>query len=906
MQNAFNHTIPISLPHEIQRTDLLSLLSSHPFRLIALLAPSGFGKTTLLSQYARLSPSPFWLSLSDDSQDLLFFCSSLLTSLSPLPFPSFSAALSSVNTSSSSLAQAFLSDLDHLPPFQLFLDQIQHLSPSSASFLNILFPKLPPSVLVLLSGYTPHHLNFSQLISKNLALIIDSDHLRFSSKEITHYLSIKNPTLNPSSLSHLDGWPAGLSLHSTSAARFLEPHALIQELLGDILTQFPQLPILSTYPVWTPIVFEEVGLPHHLLDELWRAGHLLVPLSHQEYKPHRILRLFLEELLKKDEEGHRSAHRLAGQRMEKEGKPIEALKHYKNGKEYQDVYRLIRFVFPGYLDRLENGLVYTLFDGLEISVLPVDLFEMYAVSYIYGHPNRSFEKEFLEEALLLLKEAHRKSACHDSVYKELGTIEFYMGNRDKALGWLDTGLSEPHLKNNLTLMRKKLMYLYFEQSSEEKEILIEKILDVTGEQTNMRQKAASWAICGKAYVIDGRQSKGMYLLEKSIEIFEKLDNLNYIVFALDGMLAGWMSLCDWKKARETWRRLNSPGFNISGNSIFASAYLMTIGEFQEALNYARNNKIKAIEFEILAMMGRKDEAKIVYEEIGTMSEYALRRECESIDIRIGIGMYIIGMKEEGLQRIESGIAKAKSEYIKMRGYLYLGRQTKKEYDEILKFDRDILLKIKRNETKNAKNKVRIRTIGAFEIEYEGEKCTTKKKKVQEILVFLIINGKSERNTIINGVWSESDRDWNFEYFSDLIYRLRKVLEAIGIKNGITQHKGHYSVSEEYVWDLDIENIEEYFFETGKWMEMADSEWFETKRYEIRSKIYKNMLKMGNDDVSWLEKAIKYEPMEEQGYRELIGIYKKGGEKIKEEKLRDKMREIWMTEFGIEPDIYDVN
>lgn len=90
------------------------------------------------------------------------------------------------------------------------------------------------------------------------------------------------------------------------------------------------------------------------------------------------------------------------------------------------------------------------------------------------------------------------------------------------------------------------------------------------------------------------------------------------------------------------------------------------------------------------------------------------------------------------------------------------------------------------------------------------------------------------------------------------------------------------------------------------MEMADSEWFETKRYEIRSKIYKNMLKMGNDDVSWLEKAIKYEPMEEQGYRELIGIYKKGGEKIKEEKLRDKMREIWMTEFGIEPDIYDAN
>ncbi|MFN8508987.1 MAG: hypothetical protein U0Z75_00190 [Deinococcaceae bacterium] len=641
-------------------------------------------------------------------------------------------------------------------------------------------------------------------------------------------------------------------------------------------------------------------MPGNLLKELWRAGHLLVPLGHDSYKPHRILRLFLEELLKKDEEAYKTVHCLAGQRMEQEGKPIEALKHYKNAGRHEDVYRIIRSVYLSYLGRIEYSTVYRFFEDMDIESLPLDLFETYAVCYPYNPSFNLYDKEFSREARGLLEEAYRRGGRSEDIHKELSSIEFCLGNREKALRWLDNGLSESHLKNNLTLMRKKLMYLYFEGETSEKEKLISDILCKTDEQENLRQKAVSWAICGKGYVIDGKYAKGMHLLNKAMGIFQKQKNINYLAITLDGMLAGWMGMDEWEKAKETWEELKSLDVRLEYLSHFAAVYLLMVGEYEEGLRYAEKAELKGIAFELMCLMGRKAEAEIAYEELKHMSGYELGCECEGVEIHIGIGMCILGKVEEGMRRIERGMEGLKDGYMKVRGNVYLGREVDGRYEGVIERDRVFSRRIREENIRN--RKVSIRTINGVEIRFEEKVYGIGNRKPREILVFLIVNKESSRETIIDSVWGESHL--SADYFSDSIYRLRKILEGMGIEDGIKQEKGYYRVSEGYVWELDIEDMEGCELERGVWMDGAESEWFEVKREELRKRRYEKLIEMGEREVKWLEKAVEYEPMEEEGYKRLMGVYRERGEKRKEEKLKEKMRNIWVREFGMEPNLYN--
>ncbi|MFN8509896.1 MAG: hypothetical protein U0Z75_04965 [Deinococcaceae bacterium] len=643
-------------------------------------------------------------------------------------------------------------------------------------------------------------------------------------------------------------------------------------------------------------------MPSHLLDELWRAGHLLVPLGHDSYKPHRILRLFLEELLKKDEEAYKTAHCLAGQRMEQEGKPIEALKHYKNAERQEDVYRVIRSVYLSYLSRLEYDTVYRFFDGLETEALPVDLFEIYAICYFYHPDHDSYDTEFLKEAKCVLETAYAKGARSDDIYKELSTVEFVLGNRERALGWLDSGLREPHLKDNLVLMRKKLMWLYFEPGIEEKDNLISEILCKTDEQENLRQKAVSWSICGKGYVIDGKYAEGMHLLNQAMDIFQKHHNTNYLAITLDGMLAGWMGMDEWEKAKETWEELKSLDVRLEYFSYFAAVYLLMVGEYEEGLRYAEKAELKGIAFELMCLVGRKAEAEIAYEELKHMSGYELGCECEGVEIHIGIGMCILGKVEEGMRRIERGMEGLKDGYMKVRGNVYLGREADGRYEGVIERDRVFSRRIREENIRN--KKVSIRTINGVAIRFKEKVYGIGNRKAREILVFLIIEGLSKRKSIVDAVWNEEEGNYNMDYLASSVYKLRKILEGMGIEDGIKQEKGYYRVSEGYIWELDIEDMEGCELERGVWMDGAESEWFEVKREELRKRRYEKLIEMGEREVKWLEKAVEYEPMEEEGYKRLMDVYRERGEVRKGEELKEKMRKVWLSEFGMEPNLYN--
>ncbi|MFN8510339.1 MAG: hypothetical protein U0Z75_07250 [Deinococcaceae bacterium] len=443
------------------------------------------------------------------------------------------------------------------------------------------------------------------------------------------------------------------------------------------------------------------------------------------------------------------------------------------------------------------------------------------------------------------------------------------------------------------------MWLYFEPGIEEKDNLISEILKTTDQHEDLRQKAVSWSICGNGYVIDGKYAEGMHLLNQAMGIFQKQKNINYLAITLDGMLAGWMGMDEWEKAKETWEELKSLDVRLEYFSYFAAVYLLMVGEYEEGLRYAEKAGLKGIAFELMCLMGRKAEAEIAYEELKHMSGYELGCECEGVEIHIGIGMCILEKVEEGMRRIEKGMEGLKDGYTKMRGNVYLGREVDGRYEGAIERDRVFSRRIREENIRN--KKVSIRTINGVEIRFEDKVYGIGNRKEREILVFLIVNKESNRETIIDSVWSELDLSVN--HFNVFIYRLRKILEGMGIEDGIKQEKGYYRVSEGYVWELDIEDMEGCELERGVWMDGAESEWFEVKREELRKRRYGKLIEMGEREVKWLEKAVEYEPMEEEGYKRLMGVYRERGEVRKGEALKEKMRKVWLSEFGMEPNLY---
>ncbi|MFN8510978.1 MAG: hypothetical protein U0Z75_10560, partial [Deinococcaceae bacterium] len=275
--------------------------------------------------------------------------------------------------------------------------------------------------------------------------------------------------------------------------------------------------------------------------------------------------------------------------------------------------------------------------------------------------------------------------------------------------------------------------------------------------------------------------------------------------------------------------------------------------------------------------------------------------CEGVEIHIGIGMCILGKVEEGMRRIEKGMEGLKDGYTKMRGNVYLGREVEGRYEGVVERDRVYAERIERDDLTH--RSIKIRTINEFEIRFRDKVYGIGSKKAREILVFLIINGESRRKEIIKNVWIEQEIDWNADYFNLFVYRLRKILEGMGIEDGIKQERGYYRVSERYIWKMDIEEMEGCEWEIGLWMESAESEWYERKREELRKRRYEGWIRKGEREVKWLEKAVECEPMEEEGYKRLMEVYRERGERRKEEKLKEKMRDIWMREFGMEPDGY---
>ena len=192
--------------------------------LTLLLAPAGYGKTTLLSTWLEGSDLPSaWLSLDERDNDLMVFSSYLAAAVHTV----FRGLLHNVVRVTSGLTEpnpdlltrTIVNCLDTVTrPFVLVLDDYHTIhNPAIHTLMTEIIQQSPWGLQLIISSWHDPPLPLARLRTRFDVLELRAADLRFTEDESAHFLqSTVSGTLDDHTLSSiiagLEGWPAGLRL----------------------------------------------------------------------------------------------------------------------------------------------------------------------------------------------------------------------------------------------------------------------------------------------------------------------------------------------------------------------------------------------------------------------------------------------------------------------------------------------------------------------------------------------------------------------------------------------------------------------------------------------------------------------------------------------------------------------
>ena len=211
----------------VPREELISLVEgSRAMPVVFLSAGPGWGKTTLLAQWASRSQRPFaWVSVDEKDNDpivLLTYVAAALDRVSPLD-PSVFEALASPGVSVEATVVprlgAALATIDQ--PVVLVLDDLHLLdNPACLDAIAALTRHVPEGSQLALSARGGPALPLGALRAQGLALEIGPDDLRMDEAEARQLLSAAGVDLPDEEIAelteHTEGWSAGLYLAALS------------------------------------------------------------------------------------------------------------------------------------------------------------------------------------------------------------------------------------------------------------------------------------------------------------------------------------------------------------------------------------------------------------------------------------------------------------------------------------------------------------------------------------------------------------------------------------------------------------------------------------------------------------------------------------------------------------------
>ena len=343
------------------------LLQGLQQRLLLLIAPVGFGKTTLLSASLPLvsDRSVAWLSLDERDNDPTRFWGYLIAALDRIAPGAGDHALSMVRSPTPAPLEvvlgALFEELERQPAsLTLVLDDYHVISePSIHAGLRQIIEMAPACLHLVISSRSEPPLPLARLRVQGELVELGSHDLRFSEAEVAEFLAeVLDRPLSRGAIATLaqrtEGWPAALALAALSLRDQQNPQTFIESFTGDhrhlvdyladeVLQRQP--PAIREFLLATSILdrlsgelCEALFAPPEALDapavqtleDLERGGLFLQPLddSRRWYRYHALFRDFLRARLRRDEPTREAVlHQRAAAWFAAHRMPVEAVEH---------------------------------------------------------------------------------------------------------------------------------------------------------------------------------------------------------------------------------------------------------------------------------------------------------------------------------------------------------------------------------------------------------------------------------------------------------------------------------------------------------------------------------------------------------------------------------------------------
>lgn len=408
--------IPPARPQRVERTRLIECINEGMKRALTLVvAPAGFGKTTLVGEWGRTASMPVaWLSLERADRPPERFLSYLIHALQQISPQTGQTTLAMLRggqaINNEAILFSLLNDLSEIPnDFVLVLDDYHTVDGTEVNaVVQPLLERCPARMHVVLASRTMPGLSLTRLRAADQVTELNTTDLRFIDDEIRIFFEQMGVTLSPEQLTHLnqstEGWAVGLQLAGLALARqpfdwnippgqahifdYLAEEVLrceppeVQEFL-KVSALFDRFCVPITdyvlrsmyYAVHNPALSAVEGTQHassaDFLSHIERSNLFLIPLdsSGTWFRYHALFTEFLRRQLSTEET--RQHYHTASLWFEENNLLDEAIHYAAHAADFE---RAADLLAGHYMDMLQRGEQSALMEWL--SALPPDIMDV--------------------------------------------------------------------------------------------------------------------------------------------------------------------------------------------------------------------------------------------------------------------------------------------------------------------------------------------------------------------------------------------------------------------------------------------------------------------------------------------------------------------------------------------------